>query len=101
MPGKAKDYTCELVLKGHRPFMYRSYMVPYTKCAAVQREIEKIIAGHIIEESVSAHSNPLGVVMKKDGQVRLRLDTRGINQIIVTDREAPEKIDKILQRFAG
>ena len=55
----------------------------------------------IIERSVSPYSNPLVVVIKKDGKVRLCLDARRINQIIIPDRESPEPIDKIFQKFSG
>ena len=41
------------------------------------------------------------VVIKKDGKVRLCLDARKINQIIIPDRESPEPINEILQKFSG
>ena len=41
------------------------------------------------------------VVIKKDGRVRLRLDARKINQIIIPDRESPEAIEEIFQKFSG
>ena len=50
---------------------------------------------------MSPYSNPLVVVIKKDGKVRLCLDARRINQIIIPDRESPESIDKIFQKFSG
>lgn len=56
----------------------------------MQREIERIQEGDIIEESTSSYSNLLVVVMKKDGRLRLCLDTRRINQISIPNREAPE-----------
>ena len=51
------------------------------------RELDKMLEGGIIERSVSHYSNPLVVVIKKDGRVRLCLDARRINQIIIPDRE--------------
>ena len=57
--------------------------------------------GGIIERSVSPYLNPLVVVIKKDGRVRLCLDTHRINQIIIPDRESPEPIDEIFQKFSG
>lgn len=50
----------------------------------------------IIEESTSSYSNLLVVVMM-DGRVRLHLDARRINHIIILNREASEGIDEILQ----
>ena len=56
---------------------------------------------NIIERSVSTYFNPLVVVIKKDGHVRLCLDARKINQIIIPDRESPEAINEIFQKFSG
>ena len=60
-----------------------------------------VMEGGIIERSVSHYSNPLVVVIKKDGRVRLCLDARRINQIIIPDRESPESINEIFQKFSG
>ena len=57
--------------------------------------------GDIIERSISPYSNPLVVVIKKDGTVRLCLDARKINQIIIPDRESPEAMNEIFQKFSG
>ena len=100
-PGKAKDYICELKVRDHAPYMQRSYPVPFSKRRAVQEELDRMMQGGIIERSVSPYSNPLVVVIKKDGKVRLCLDARKINQIIIPDRESPEPINEILQKFSG
>lgn len=73
--GKARNYVCDLVVKEHKAFTHRSYPVPYSKRGAVQKEIERMIEADIIEESISAYSNLLVVVMKKDGRVRLCLES--------------------------
>ena len=74
--------------------------MPYSKRRAVQEELDKMLEGKIIERSVSPYSNPLVVVIK-DGRVRLCLDARRINQIIIPDRESPEAINEIFQKFSG
>ena len=30
LPGKARDYVCELKIREHSPYMQRSYPVPFT-----------------------------------------------------------------------
>ena len=101
VPGRARDYECELKVREHAPYVQRSYPVPYSKRRAVQAELDKMLEGDIIERSVSPYSNPLVVVIKKDGRVRLCLDARKINQIIIPDRESPEAINEIFQKFSG
>ena len=66
----------------------------------MQEELDKMIKGGIIERSVTHYSNPLVVVIKKDGRVRLCLDARRMNQIIIPDRESPESINEIFQKFS-
>ena len=101
LPGRARNYECELKVREHTPYVQRSYSVPFSKRRAVQIELDKMLEGDIIERSVSPYSNPLVVVIKKDGRVRLCLDARRINQIIIPDRESPEAIDEIFQKFSG
>ena len=60
-----------------------------------------MLAEGIIEKSTSPYSNPLVVVTKKDLSIRLCLDARQVNKIIVPDRESPEPVSEILQRFNG
>ena len=100
-PGRAKGYECELKVREHAPYVQRSYPVPYSKRGAVQLELDRMLEGGIIERSVSTYSNPLVVVIKKDGRVRLCLDARKINQIIIPDWESPEAIEEIFQKFSG
>ena len=67
----------------------------------MQEELDRMMEGDIIERLISSYSNPLVVVIKKDGRVRLCLDVRKINQIIIPDRESPEPINEIFQKFSG
>ena len=68
LPGKARDYVCELKIRDHSPYMQRSYPVPFSKRRAVQEELDRMMDGDIIERSISPYSNPLVVVIKKDGK---------------------------------
>ena len=40
-------------------------------------------------------------IPKKNGQVRLCLDAREINKMIINDRTLPGEIEEILKRFHG
>ena len=70
IPRRARNYECELKVREHAPYIQRRYQVPYSKRRAVQAELDKMLEGDIIERSVSPYSNPLVVVIKKDGRVR-------------------------------
>ena len=52
----------------------------------------------IIQESMSAYWSPLVVVPKKDGTVRLCLDAKKINEIMLPDNEQMETPEALLQQ---
>lgn len=66
---------------------------------AVKEEIKKIVEDYIIEYSNSPYTNPLVAIQKKIGKVRLCLDAREINKIIINDQTSPEEVDQILKLF--
>lgn len=100
-PGKVKDYQCQLNIREGAKFNRKSYPIPYKLRGQVQEEIEKMVDEGIIEPSTSEHTSPLVVVSKKDGTVRLCLDAREINKMIIADKTAPEETEEILKRFNG
>ena len=53
IPGRARNYECELKVREYAPYVQRSYPVPYSKRKAVQVELDKMLEGDIIERSVS------------------------------------------------
>lgn len=53
----------------------------------------------IIEKSRSPYSIPVVPVFKKNGDVKLCLDARKINELIIPDRKRPLTIDNILAKF--
>ena len=59
-----------------------------------------LLAG-IIEESTSSYCNPLRIVQKNDGTIRICLDARYINSIIESESESPPLIKDIVQKFHG
>lgn len=58
-----------------------------------------MIDNDIIENSSSPYSNPLVCVIKKDGSIRLCLDARQVNKLIIPDKEAPESVDGFIAMF--
>jgi len=100
-PGRVENFVCELKVKENEPFVRKSYPVPYAKRKAVQDEIDRMLRFGVIGESSSPYSNPLVVVTKKDNTVRLCLDARNLNKILIPDRECPMPIDDMLYKFEG
>lgn len=98
-PGLRKDYVHRFEVREHRPFKLRPYHIPVAKREAVDKEIRRMLEWEIIERSQSSYSSPLVLVMKKDGTVRITLDARAINKIIVPQLDRPEMLEELVQRF--
>lgn len=53
----------------------------------------------IIEKSKSPYSIPIALVLKNNGEVRMRLDACKLNDKIISNRERPLTIDNILAKL--
>ena len=100
-PGKVRGYQCELKFKEVANFNKKSYPIAYAAKDAVRMEINKMLEEDIIEYSCSQYTSPIVAVTKKDGRVRLCLDAREINKILINDRTSPGETEEILKKFHG
>ena len=95
------NFVCEL--KFHNPVHLnkKSYPIGQSLKEAVRKEIQRMIDEDIIEKSYSPYTSPIVTIPKKDGLVRLCLDAREINKIIINDRTSPGEIEEIMKKFHG
>ena len=100
-PGCTHVYEHEIRVIVQKPFVRKSYPVPLQQQPAVDKEIEKMLRQGIIQRSCSEFCNPIRVVKKKNGEVRVCLDARWLNKIIADDNEAPPRIEELLQKYEG
>ena len=54
---------------------------------------------NVIERSISPHCNPLRVVQKSNGDIRLCLDARFLNAIVEDDLESTPLINELTQEY--
>ena len=92
-------YTHELRIIKNKPFVKRLYPVPFALRKAVGTEIQNMLTNGIIDRSTSQYCNPLRIVKRKNGAIRVCLDARSLNDIIESDNETPPRITELLQRF--
>ena len=100
-PGKAKNFVSELRFHDSVNFNRKSYPIAQSLKEAVRQEIQRMMEEDIIERSNSPYTSPIVAIPKKDGQVRLCLDAREINKMIVNDRTSPGEIEEIMKKFHG
>ncbi|XP_058791051.1 uncharacterized protein LOC131664179 [Phymastichus coffea] len=98
-PGCVNNYTHKLRLKSTNPKINQSYPVPYALRDEVEKCLEKMCQAGIIEPAISQYCNPLRIVRKSDGAIRVCLDARNLNKYLEDDHEAPPIITDIIQVF--
>lgn len=98
-PGCKKLYTCRFDVTHDTPFKIRPYPIPFAHRPAVERELNRMIEWGVIERSSSPYFSPIICVKKSDGSIRLCLDARRINQIIIPARDLSPPLDELLARF--
>lgn len=100
-PGRLNSYEHRLEVVEHESFQARSYPVPVAYRDSVDQEIERMMELGIIQKSKSPYCNPILVVIKKNGSVRLCLDARKINEILIPDHEQMETPEILFQECTG
>ena len=100
-PGCAKGYEHRLKLILKRPSIRHTYPIPYQLREPTRQAIGKMIDNGVIQRAISQYCNPLRIVKKDDGTVRVCLDARLVNEIIEDDHESPPLMNELLQKFHG
>lgn len=98
-PGLHRSFTYKFKVREHVPYKIKPYPVPFAKRPAVQKEIDKMLEWGVIERSDAPYNNPLVTVGKSDGSIRLCLDARKLNTIILPTRDSSPPMDEILAKF--
>ncbi|XP_023289070.1 uncharacterized protein LOC111674111, partial [Orussus abietinus] len=65
---------------------------------SVDLEIQRMLDLNIIQLSNSPYINPMVIVIKKDGSVRLCLDARKLNEYLIADHECMQTTEEIFQK---
>lgn len=97
-PGLCNKYQHHLEVKQPTTFKCQSYPVPLAHQDAVMQEINRMETLGIIERSNSTYINPIIPIIKKSGEIRLCLDARKINQILVPDYECNRSVNELLAK---
>ena len=100
-PGKVKGFQCKINFREPIDFHRKSYPIAYSLKNEVRTEINRMMEEDIIEYSQSPYTSPIVAIPKKNGKVRICLDAREINKMIINDRTSPGEIEEILKKFHG
>ncbi|XP_076298022.1 uncharacterized protein LOC143217525 [Lasioglossum baleicum] len=90
-----------IVLKDEEPVFQRPRRLAPAEKSAVDAQISDWLRDGIIQPSLSEYANPIVLVKKKDGSMRLCVDYRKLNQKIVRDRYPLPLVEDQLDALQG
>lgn len=74
---------CGLETYIHRPFRDKERVIPFNLREAVKDNIKRLLRDGIIIKKSSEYNNALVIIRKKNGEVKVCLDARRLNKILV------------------
>ncbi|XP_049514006.1 uncharacterized protein LOC125941102 [Dermacentor silvarum] len=101
VPGKTHLVQCKLQVTTEAPIQAKQYPIPFAIQETVQKEVQQMLRQGIIERSDSPYQSPVVVVKKKDGAIRLCIDFRLLNQVLVSDNEPIPRVDMMFAKLGN
>jgi hypothetical protein len=97
--GRINHYECQILLKSNRPYKKKTYPIPEIHLPRVRKYMRNLERTGIIRREATEFVNPLVVVVKKSGDIRLCLDARELNKRIASDHAQPPTIEEVFRRI--
>jgi len=94
---------CEHVIDtGTAPAVHqRPYKIPFRQRAVLEKEINRLLAAGLIEESNSEWASPIIILQKKSGDIRLAVNYIALNSVTKLDTYSIPRIEDILQSLGN
>lgn len=99
--GMAKSAEIELKLTDDIPFTYRPYRMAEVEKEKVRKIVAELLGANIIRDSESPYSSPILLVKKKNGQDRMCVDFRKLNQRTIKQKYPLPRIDDQIDKLSG
>jgi len=99
-PDREIEFTIELV-PGTAPISKAPYRMAQAELAELKKQLQELLDKGLIQPSVSPWGAPVLFVRKKDGSLRLCIDYRELNRLIVKNKYPLPRIDNLFDQVAG
>jgi hypothetical protein len=100
-PGRCILLEYRFQVDTDQPIVGHSRPIPFALRPAVRAQITQLLEDDILEISASPVLNPLTIIKKEGGNIRICVDARKVNQFTVPDRERVPPIQELLQKCNG
>ncbi|KAI5148608.1 hypothetical protein ENBRE01_0423 [Enteropsectra breve] len=98
---KSKIGVHSIETQGQGPVTQRNLQIPKFWENEIDKTVKKLKQAGIIRDSMSPWASSIIPVKKKDGEIRLCIDFRGLNNITKKDCYPIPRIDEILDELSG
>lgn len=98
-PGLIRGYEHAIKMRDATPFHKANYPIPLKHRPEAQLQIEAMLKLNVIRPSQTEYVSPLTTVVKKDGSIRVCLDARHLNTLMVMDHVIPPRPDELLTKL--
>jgi hypothetical protein len=99
-PGRCTQFEYKFQMTGDMPRSRTTRPIPFALIGQVREQI-KMLEDNILERSFSEYVNPLTLVERPRKGIRICIDARRVNSLMVPDRVKVDRMKELLQRFHG
>lgn len=99
--GGLSGVTHRIELEPHVPFKERTRRVSPADFNDLKRHLQDLLAAGIIEESSSPYASPIVLVRKKNGDLRMVVDYRRLNNLTKKDAYPLPRIEETFTLLSG
>ncbi|XP_036144981.1 uncharacterized protein LOC118646382 [Monomorium pharaonis] len=99
--GRVTHYEHNIEMRTDKAFKSKTYPIPDAHRESVREHILDLEKEGIIKREATEYVNPLVVVVKKTGEIRLCLDARELNKKMSNDHDQPPTIDEVFRRIGS
>ncbi|CAH2016400.1 unnamed protein product [Acanthoscelides obtectus] len=98
-PGRVVNYFHQIELVDENEFNFVAYPVPMVYRDEVRRQMGEMLAAGVIQKERTSYISPLVCVKKRDGNIRVCLDARGLNSKMKKDFVNPPNPFELMANF--
>ncbi|XP_058768128.1 uncharacterized protein LOC131641848 [Vicia villosa] len=99
-PERDVEFAIDLV-PGTRPVSMAPYRMSASELAELKKQLEDLLEKKFVRPSVSPWGAPVLLVKKKDGSMRLCVDYRQLNKVMINNRYPLPRIDDLMDQLVG